>query len=350
MMFFKGIGALLLTLAVFSLFSMKCPKGDKAMGGLADAAVATFLVEAIFKYICGDFIEFSFLGEVGASAGSMGGVASATLVGLAMGTNPVYAVASAAAISGYGILPGFIAAYVLYFVLKRLDKWIPAGLDVIVCSLLAAGSGRGIAMLVDPMVNSIIHLIGDAITVATTQSPLLMGFILGGIMKMICTSPLSAMALTAMLGLTGMPMGIAAVACFGGAWTDGMTFKRLNLGDNSRVLAVMLEPLTQADIVTQNPIPIFGSNFFGGALSGVVAAMMGIVNNAPGTSSPIPGLLAPFAFNPPMKVLITMAMAAGCGIFAGFVCSAIFTKLGFKKETDGSLAAEIAGAPKHQKK
>lgn len=346
MMFFKGIGALILTLAVFSVFSIKCPKGDKAMGGLADAAVATFLVEAIFKYICGDFIGIDFLGTVGEAAGSMGGVASATLVGLAMGTNPVYAVASAAAISGYGILPGFIAAYVLYFVLHKLDKIVPAGLDVILCSLLAAGAGRGIAMLVDPAVNTVIGIIGDAITVATTQSPLLMGFILGGLMKMICTSPLSAMALTAMLGLTGMPMGIAAVACFGGAFTDAMTFKRLRLGDNSRVLAVMLEPLTQADIVTQNPIPIFSSNFFGGALSGIVAAMMGIVNNAPGTSSPIPGLLAPFAFNPPVKVIIAMVLAACCGILAGFICSTIFIKLGFRKEKDGSLAAEISGVSK----
>ena len=345
MMFVKGVGALILTLVVFSIFSMKCPKGDKAMSGLADAAVATFLVQAIFQYICGDFLGIEFLGTVGESAGAMGGVASAALVGIAMGTNPVYAVASAAAINGYGILPGFIAAYVIYFVIKRIDKWVPTGLDVILCSLIAAGMGRGIAMLVDPLVNSVITTVGEAITVATQQSPLVMGFILGGIMKMICTSPLSAMALTAMLGLTGMPMGIAAVACFGGAWTDGMTFKRLNLGDNSRVLAVMLEPLTQADIVTQNPIPIFGSNFFGGALSGVCAAMMGIVNNAPGTSAPIPGFLAPFAFNSPAKVLITMAMAACCGILAGFICSTIFSKLGFKKETDGSLASEIAGAP-----
>ena len=37
------------------------------------------------------------------------------------------------------------------------------------------------------------------------QSPVLMGFLLGGIIKMICTSPLSSMALTAMLGLTGLP-------------------------------------------------------------------------------------------------------------------------------------------------
>ena len=97
MMFFKGIGALILTLAAFSLFSLKCPKGDKAMGGLADAAVATFLVEAIFKYICGDFIGIAFLGEVDTASGGMGAVAAAALAGLAMGTNPVFALASAVA-------------------------------------------------------------------------------------------------------------------------------------------------------------------------------------------------------------------------------------------------------------
>ena len=46
-----GMGLLLLTLAGFSLFSMKAPKGSQAMSGLANAAVATFLVEAIHKYI-----------------------------------------------------------------------------------------------------------------------------------------------------------------------------------------------------------------------------------------------------------------------------------------------------------
>mgnify|MGYP007116389926 CR=1 FL=1 len=46
----------------------------------------------------------------------------------------------------------------------------------------------------------------------------------------------------------------------------------------------MLEPLTQADIVTTHPIPIYGSNFFGGGIAGVGAAMLGIVNNAPGTA------------------------------------------------------------------
>lgn len=331
MMFFKGIGALLLTLACFSLFSIKLPKGDKAMNGLANAAVATFLIEAILKYICGDFLGIGFLGEVGAACGSMGGAASAALVGLAMGTNPVYALATAVAVSGLGILPGFIASYILYFILRWLEKIMPTGLDIILCSLFAAAAGRGLALLVDPAVNAVVSTVGNSITIATTQSPILMGFLLGGLMKMICTSPLSAMALTAMLGLTGLPMGIASVACFGGAFSDGVVFKRLKLGDRSSVIGVMLEPLTQADIVTKNPIPIFSSNFFAGGLSGIVAVSFGIVNNAPGTSAPIPGLLAPFAFNNPITVLMAMLLAAICGAAAGYVGSGVYAKLKVSK-------------------
>ena len=332
MMFLKGIGALLLTLGAFSVFSLKFPRGDKAMGGLADAAVATFLVEAIFKYICGDFVGISFLGEVGAASGSMGAVAAAALVGLGMGTNPTYAIASAAAVAGFGILPGFIAAYILHFVLKRTVRYLPNGLDVIVGTLMSAALARGIAILVDPGVNAVISTVGESISIATSQSPIMMGLILGGLMKMICTSPLSSMALTAMLGLTGLPMGIAAIACFGGSFTNALIFKRLKLGDNGRVLAVMLEPLTQADIITQNPIPIYGSNFFGGALSGIVAAVLGIVNNAPGTASPIPGMLAPFAFNDPMNVVLALALSAVGGTIAGFAGSIVFKKLGFGNE------------------
>lgn len=329
MNFFKGIGALLLTLAGFSVFSLKFPKGDKAMGGLADAAVATFLVEAIFKYICGDFAGIAFLGEVGAASGGMGAVAAAALVGLSMGTTPVFCIAAAAAVSGFGILPGFIAAYILHFIIRPIVKRLPSGLDIILGTLLAAALARLIATFVDPFVNQVISIVGSSISIATDQSPVMMGLVLGGLMKMICTSPLSSMALTAMLGLTGLPMGIAAIACFGGSFTNALIFKRLKLGDNGRVIAVMLEPLTQADIITKNPLPIYGSNFFGGAISGIVAAVLGIVNNAPGTASPIPGMLAPFAFNDPTKVFLALGLAALGGTAAGFAGSFVFRKLGF---------------------
>ena len=323
---FLGMGLLLLMLAGFSLFSMKAPKGSAAMSGLANAAVATFLVEAVHRYISGDLLGSAFLGEVGSVSGSLGGVASAILIPISMGANPLFAVVAGVAVGGYSILPGFVVGYLIGFIAPVIEKHLPAGLDTILGALLLAPIARGIAFLTDPVVNAAMGYIGNTITAATDQSPVLMGFLLGGIIKMICTSPLSSMALTAMLGLTGLPMGIAAIACFGGSFTNGIIFAQLKLGKPSNIAAVMLEPLTQAHIITRHPIPIYGSNFFGGGLAGIAAALLGIVNNAPGTASPIPGLLAPFAFNPPGKVLLVLALGAVGGTLAGFVGSIVFKK------------------------
>ena len=322
----KGVGLLLLTLAVFSVFSMKAPKGSAAMSGMANAAIASFLVEAVHKYILGDVLALEFFQVLGSTSGSLGGVAAAITVPLAMGVNPVLAVVAGLAVGGYGILPGFIAGYVISLIVPTLEKKLPEGLDVILCALLTAPLARFIAIFVNPGVNMVLAEIGGAISAAAEQSPLVMGFLLGGIMKMICTSPLSSMALTAMLGLTGLPMGIAAVACVGGSFTNGLIFHKLKLGNRGNVIAVMLEPLTQADIITANPIPIFCSNFLGGGLAGISAAVFGIVNNAPGTASPIPGLLAPFAFNDPMKVVLAMVFAVIGGCVAGLLGGWVFQK------------------------
>lgn len=119
-------------------------------------------------------------------------------------------------------------------------------------------------------------------------------------------------------------MGIAAIACVGGSFTNGTVFKRLKIGDKSNVIAVMLEPLTQADIITQNALPIYTSNFFGGALAGLAAAHFNIINNAPGTASPIPGLLAPFGFNPPLNVILALTFAILGGLLAGYLGSSLF--------------------------
>lgn len=322
----SGIGMLLLTLAVFSLFSLKMPKGSAAMSGMANAAIASFLIEAVHRYITGDLFNLAFFQELGTTSGSLGGVAAAIAVPIAMGANPVLAIVAGVAVGGYGILPGFIAGYIVGLVAPVLESKLPEGLDVIAGALIIAPLARFIVIAVDPVVNMTLARIGGTIAAAATQSPLVMGFLLGGIMKMICTSPLSSMALTAMLGLDGLAMGIAAIACVGGSFTNGIIFHKLKLGDKSNIIAVMLEPLTQADIITAHPIPIYGSNFFGGGLAGVAAAIFGIVNNAPGTASPIPGLIAPFAFNPPVKVCLALGLAILGGIVAGLVGAMVFKK------------------------
>lgn len=320
----SGVGLLLVTLAAFSLFSLKMPKGQLAMSGMANAAIATFLVEAVHKYITGDLLGFEFFHTVGETAGGLGGVAAAIMVPISMGVNPVFAVVAGVAVGGYGILPGFIAGYIIGLVAPIIEEKLPQGLNIIGGALIIAPLSHLIVYVVDPGVNVILTLIGGTISAATEQSPIVMGFLLGGIIKMICTSPLSSMALTAMLGLDGLAMGIAAIACVGGSFTNGLIFAKLKFGDKSNVIAVMLEPLTQAHIITANPIPIYCSNFFGGGFAGISAAVFGIINNAPGTASPIPGLLAPFAFNPPVKVLLALVFAVLGGCLAGLVGGTIF--------------------------
>ena len=104
---------LFLVLVIFTLFTYKAPNGMRAMGALANAAIATFLVEAFNKYVGGEVFGIKLLGELGDAAGSLGGVAAAGLTALAIGVSPVYALVIAAACGGMDLLPGFFAGYMI---------------------------------------------------------------------------------------------------------------------------------------------------------------------------------------------------------------------------------------------
>ena len=268
----------------------------------------------------------------------MSGVA-AILVALAIGVSPVYAVLIGIATSGFGILPGFFAGYVCAFIVKFLEKKLPAGVEFLAILFIAPIS-RGMAMLMDPLVNATLGKIGSMISVATTESPIIMGIMLGGLITVISTSPLSSMALTAMLGLTGLPMAIGSLAA--SAPMNFIFFKRLKICSKKDTIAVAIEPLTQADVVSANPIPIYATNFVGGALAGIITSLFQLVNNAPGTASPIPGLLVLFGFNDVIKVTIAVL----CGIvttIVGYIGSIIFRKYPIRS------ADEIRGVTSEEK-
>lgn len=320
----KGVVLLLIVLAGFSLFSLKAPKGMKAMGALAGAATASFLVEAFQYYVGGDLLGFAFLKDVGAAAGSMGGVAAAALVPIALGVNPTYAILVGVSVAGFGILPGFLAGYALSFIVPQIEKRVPQGLDLIVTICFAAPLARAIAMFSSPLVNSTLLNIGGILDSASHASPILMGIILGGIITVVATAPLSSMALTAMLGLTGTPMAIGALSVMGSSFMNGVFFHRMGFGDKKTTIAVAIEPLTQADIISANPVPVYVTNFIGGALAGVIVALYGLVNQATGTATPIAGLMVMYGFNHPMVVTKVALMCAAAGIFAGWLGSIIF--------------------------
>ena len=321
-----GTVLLLIVLGLFTLFSYKAPNGMKAMGALANAACASFLVEAFHYAFFGEVLKIEFLQGVGSANGNLGGVAAGILVPLALGVSPVYAVLTGLAVSGFGILPGFIAGYLISYVVKFLEKKVPAGLDLIAIIVVAAPLSRLIATGVNPIVNGTLLKIGDVLLSSANSSPVIMGIILGGILTVVATAPLSSMALTAMLGLTGVPMAIGALAVFGSSFMNYVFFDKMKFGSKKDTIAVAIEPLTQADIISANPIPVYVTNFIGGAASGIIVALMGLVNMTPGTATPIAGFAVIFAYNPAIKVLIA---AAGCiivSVISGYIGYLIFRK------------------------
>lgn len=319
-----GVGLLLLILGGFSLFTFFAPRGVKAMGAMADAAVATYLVEALLVSLFGNIMNVPFLADLGALSGSLSGVAAAGLVALALGVSPVYAIMIALPLLEFGILPGFIAGYLTSFVVLQLEERVPAGFDMLSVVFIGAPLSYGIGLLMTPPVDAALSQIGGIIDAASTQSPIIMGFILGGLLTVVSTAPISSMALTAMMGLTGHPMAIAAMAIFSSAPLNYTTFKRLGIGNQGESISVAIEALTQADLISSNPLIIYSSNFIFGGLSGIVVALSGLVNNSPGTASVTSGLIATLAWNPIGKTLIVGVLVTIIGLLGGIITSLVF--------------------------
>ena len=173
-------------------------------------------------------------------------------------------------------------------------------------------------MVMDPVIKSTLLQIGTVLIQAQETSPIIMGLILGGLITVVATAPLSSMALTSIIGLTGVPMGIGALAVFGSAFMNYVFFEKMKLGTKKDSIAVAIEPLTQADLISANPIPVYVTNFIGGGLSGIIVAMMGITVSTPGLATQIAGFAVSVAENG-MKGLIAAIACAVVSIIAGYI-------------------------------
>ncbi|WP_020006527.1 PTS sugar transporter subunit IIC [Salinicoccus albus] len=326
-----GISLLVLILVFFTVFTHYAPNGGQVMGALASAAIATFLVEALQTFVIGDIFGLPFFQEAGTQAGLLSGVIAAFLVALTMGMNPLNSAIIAVSFGGIGLIPAFIAAYLISFVVKALEEKIPHGLDFIVVVVAIVPLARLIGMLITPLVDGSLLRIGSIIEVATEASPLIMGLLLGGIITVVGTSPLSSMALTALLGLTGIPMAVGGMAAFGSAFLNSTLFHKLNIGDIRSVISVAIEPLSKADLISANPVPIYATNFIGGGLCGMVIAFSGLINGAPGTATPTAGFLVMFGYNPAARVILYGLICAGISFIVGLIGSRVFRNYRIRK-------------------
>lgn len=300
-----GILSLLAVIGVMSLFTFKAPNGKKAVGALANAACATFLPQAFLSYAIGGVFHIEFVKQIGDTMGSLGGLAAGCLVPLALGVNPAFAILLGVSLLKFKLLPAFLAAYVVSFLIKEIQKKITGGLDLIVVILFGPILVNLIATLISPGVIAILKVIGGSIITAEQGNPIVMGAVLGGIIPLVGMTPLSSMVLTSLIGLTGIPMAIGALGCTGNSFLNFSFFKKMKFGNKATTIAVTIEPLTQIDIISANPVPIFVTNAVAGAINGIIVTLSGLVINVTGMATPWAGLIVAFGFNPPLRTLIT---------------------------------------------
>ncbi|MEJ7498365.1 PTS sugar transporter subunit IIC, partial [Staphylococcus warneri] len=83
------------------------------------------------SYAIGGVFHIKFFQEIGDLAGSLSGIAVGILTCLNLGVSPVFAVIVGLVLHDSKLLPAFIAAYIIAFGIKLIEKKVPDGLDLI---------------------------------------------------------------------------------------------------------------------------------------------------------------------------------------------------------------------------
>lgn len=333
-----GVLVLLAVIAIMTLFTFKAPNGKKAVSALSGAACATFLPQAFLSYAIGGVFHIEFIKQIGDVMGSLGGLAAGSLIPLAFGISPVFSILLGVSLLKFKLLPAFIAAYVISFLIKEIQKRVTDGLDLIVVVLVGPILVNLIATMISPVVLMILHLIGGTITTAAQGNPYVMGAVLGAIIPLVGMTPLSSMVLTSLIGLVGVPMAIGALGCTGNSFLNFSLFRKMKFGDDSTTLAVAIEPLTQIDIIAANPVPIFATNAVAGAINGIIVTSFGLVINVTGMATPWAGLIVALGMNPIVNTLIAVGLILVNSTIWAYVGAYIFKN--FKIHTVAEIWAD----------
>lgn len=301
--------------------------------------------QAFLSYAVGGVFHVDFIKQIGDVMGSLGGLATGALVPLAFGISPVFSILLGVSLLKFKLLPAFIAAYVVSFLIKQIQKRVTDGLDLIVVVLVGPILVNVIASLISPFVIGILQVIGGTITTATHGNPYVMGAVLGGIIPLVGMTPLSSMVLTSLIGLVGVPMAIGALGCFGNSILNFSLFRKLKFG-SSTALAVTIEPLTQIDIISANPVPIFLTNMVAGAINGIIVTAFGLVVNVTGMATPWAGLIVVFGMNPVVQTLMAVALIMINSTIWAYIGAFIFKnfKIHTVEEIRGDDSLEEASA------
>lgn len=105
----------------------------------------------------------------------------------------------------------FLCALIAVEIGKLVSK--ETKVDILVTPFVTIGVGIGMARLLCPAIAYLMYWLGYFVNYATTVAPLPMGILISVVVGIILTLPISSAALCAMIGISGLAGGAAAVGC-----------------------------------------------------------------------------------------------------------------------------------------
>lgn len=195
-----------------------------AMGAMAQGLFASLLIGTIFKTLGGTF-DFPFLTDLSAAASASTGMAIGAAIAYSLKAHPLVIYASTAVgylANGLGTAIGdqtptagpagaffavIVAAEVGMLVSRRTK------IDILVTPTVTLLAGYSAARLVCPWIAYLMYTLGAFVNNATELEPFWMGVVVSVVVGMVLTLPISSAALCAMIGISGIAGGAAAVGC-----------------------------------------------------------------------------------------------------------------------------------------
>lgn len=197
------------------------------LGAMALGLFATLLVGTIFGTI-GDRFGIVFLSEIAsfAKSGYVVGAAIAVAMALKLEAPPLVMLActavgamsyslGATVADGVSYTAGPAGVFFAVLVACEIGKLVSGEtkVDILVTPTVTLLVGYGLSKLLCPAIAYLMYYLGSFINTATEYQPLLMGIVLAVVVGMVLTLPISSAAICAMIGITGIAGGAAAVGC-----------------------------------------------------------------------------------------------------------------------------------------
>ena len=124
----SGILMLVLVLCGMSLFSFKAPRGKKSLSAFVWCSLCHLSTRGVLRYAVGGVFHLDYVSQIGETMGSLGGLAAGALVPLAFGISPVFSIILGLSLIKVSLLPAFITAYLLSFVVEQMQNVFQKGL------------------------------------------------------------------------------------------------------------------------------------------------------------------------------------------------------------------------------